>query len=125
MSNLKFSYLYRDAGNYKKCASVTFSNPDSLAPESIEKTLRRCFLEECLFIAEQVRVPNCFLYARGNASSSDHCFHEFERLEMTRQAPDDLQGRSISQFVEEVEREASHKWKVFDPHELPDIELTR
>ena len=29
MNNVKFNYLYRDAGNYKKWAYVIFSNPDT------------------------------------------------------------------------------------------------
>jgi|SRR5215469_6741309 len=123
MKNLKFSYFYRDAGNYKKFASVTFSNPDNLSAESIVGMLRKSFLEGCLFIADQIGVPNCFLYTRGNASSNDHCFHEFERIEATPQGPNDSTGRSINEFVKEVKLQASLGWKVFDPHSIDDFEL--
>jgi hypothetical protein len=123
LGNLKFSYLYRDAGNYKKRASVTFSNPDKLSPQSVEKIFRKYFLEECLFIAAQVRIPNCFLYVRGNTGSDDHCFHEFERIEATCQIPTDSSGRSINQLMKEVKHQASLGWKAFDPHSTEDFEL--
>jgi|SRR5229473_175207 len=35
MANIKFNYLYRDAGNYKKRASVVFSNPEGLTLHSV------------------------------------------------------------------------------------------
>ena len=73
MPNVKFNYLYRDAGNYKKSSSVVFSNPQELSPESVEETLRQFFLEKCLFIAGQIRVPGCFLFPEG-AATSDYPF---------------------------------------------------
>lgn len=115
--NTRFSYLYRDAGNYKKSGRVVFSNPDNLRPILIEKALRQSLSEECLFVASQIRVPECFLYARGDANSDDHCFHEFEQVDETAEETDDLHQRSISQFVEEVKRQAKLGWGVFDPHE--------
>lgn len=37
---IKFSYLYRDAGNYKQYGSVVLDNPDNLSLEEIEKQIR-------------------------------------------------------------------------------------
>lgn len=116
MSNLKFSYFYRDAGNYKKYGDVTFSNPDELGAGLVEESLRKHFLDECLFVAEQIRVPECFLYSRGNATSDDHCFHELERIEVTEEGSNDSIYRSAKEFLREVGREASHGWQTFDPH---------
>lgn len=117
MNNIKFSYLYRDAGNYKKWSRIVFSNPDNLSPESVEKAVRRFLSQECMFVASQIRVPECFLFAGGYATSDDHCFHEFDQVETTPNAPNDLCGRSISQFIGEIEREAARGWTAFDPHD--------
>lgn len=119
MPNVKFNYLYRDAGNYKKSSSVVFSNPQELSPESVEETLRQFFLEKCLFIAGQVRVPDCFLFTKGAATSDDHCFHELAGIDLTQTAPNDIHRRSIVQFIGEIKRESKRGWRAFDPHELP------
>ena len=117
MKSVRFDYLYRDGSNYKNWGSVVFSNPGRLTKESISNALRECFLQECLFIADQVRIPECFLFADKLATSDDHCFHEFEVIDTTTEPPDDLQSRSISQFVWEVKRAFARGWTAFDVHE--------
>jgi hypothetical protein len=116
MDNIKFTYLYRDAGNFKKWAEVVFSNPEGLAPDAITKALRHAFLEGDLFLADQVRLPELFLYAKGNATSDDHCFHEFDAVQISLEFPNDRYKKSISQFIAETEKEARHGWVAFDPH---------
>jgi hypothetical protein len=117
MNNIKVIYLYRDAGNYKKWAEVVFSNPEGLPPEAVTKTLSDALLPDGLFIADQVRLPEAFLFTEGNATSDDHCFHEFALAELTLEDPNDSRTRTISQFMKEVEREAKQGWTPFDPHE--------
>ncbi len=117
MENVKFSYLYRDAGNYKKWAEVVFSNPDRLSLASLTRDLRHALLEECLFIAHQIRIPEAFLFTEGDATSDDHCFHEFDAVEISLQVPDDRYSRSIGQFIAEVKTKAKRGWKAFDPHD--------
>jgi len=117
MPNIKFSYLYRDAGNYKKWADVVFSNPDGLTLEAATKALKDAFLQDGLFIAHQVRVPEVFLFSRGNATSDDHCFHEFSAVKASLEDPNDPCSRSITQFIVEVKREAKRGWAAFDPHD--------
>ena len=117
MSNIEFRYTYRDGGNYKKRGSVVFSNPDQLDNGSVESALRHAFLEDGLFIASQIRVPEVFLFAGGTFSSDDHCFHEFDRVRSTTNRADDTHGRSIGEFLREVSREAEGGWRVFDPYD--------
>jgi hypothetical protein len=114
---LQFNYLYRDRGNYKKWSHVVFSNPDSLTIEDVGQILRGCFLEDVLFIAAQVRLPEVFLFTRGDATSDDHCFHEFLDVTASSEPPNDDRGRSVSEFLVEVRREAKRGWKAFDPHD--------
>jgi hypothetical protein len=116
MGNVKFNYLYRDAGNYKKWAQVVFSNPDGLALEETNNALRNAFLPDGLFIASQVRLPEAFFSIAGEATSDDHCFHEFDVAEMSLEDSNDRHQRSISEFIAEVEKEAERGWVAFDPH---------
>jgi hypothetical protein len=117
MENIKLNYLYRDAGNYKKWADAVFSNPERLKPELITKDLRDAFLQDGLFIAHQVRLPEAFFFTREDATSDDHCFHEFASAEISLEPPNDPHSRSISQFIAEVKEEAKRGWLAFDPHD--------
>jgi hypothetical protein len=114
--NIRFSYLYRDAGNYKTRGSVVFSNPDSLSLDSIEKSLKSAFLQDGLFIAGQIQVPEVFPFAQGQATSDDHCFHEFETVEFTRVRPNDQQFRSVTELISDAVQESRRGWACFDLH---------
>lgn len=116
-SNIQFNYVYRDAGNYKNWAEIVFDNPDELTCQVVMKIFRDAFSPDGLFIANQIRVPDAFLYTRGDANSDDHCFHEFDSVDSTAKAPTDRLSRSISQFIAEVRTEAKRGWTAFDPHE--------
>jgi hypothetical protein len=117
MSSVEFFYLYRDGGNYKKCGKVIFSNPDGIDTELVARDLRQAFLEDGLFIASQIRVPEVFLYVDYGFSSDDHCYHEFGDVRPTASGADDAHRRSVSQFLVEVIREARRGWRVFDPYD--------
>lgn len=117
MPNVRFVYLYRDGGNYKKWSHVVFSNPDELSCDLISKALRERFMVDGLFIAHQIRIPESFLYTRGGANSDDHCYHEFDRVELSPNAPDDRHRRSVKQFLVEVQVQSTSGWTAFDPHE--------
>src|SRR5437879_1014959 len=117
MNNIKFNYLYRDAGNYKKWADVVFSNPDRLTLGSITKVLQGSFLADGLFIAHQIRIPEVFLSVEEGVTEDDHCFHEFDSVELSSETPNDRYRRSIREFTAEVTREGNRGWRAFDPHD--------
>src|SRR6266849_481800 len=102
MRNVKLHYLYRDGSNYKKWADIVFSGADGLSIASATRVLRDAFLPDGLFIAHQVRVPEVFLAAEDDLTSDDHCFHEFESVEMTSDTADDPCDRTFHQFTAEV-----------------------
>src|SRR5712671_5962091 len=109
MENIKFIYLYRDGGNYKKWAEVVFSNPTDLTPSVATLKLQQA-MTDGLFIAHQIRLPEVLSYLNGDLTPDDHCFHEFDSVELTGDAPNDHLGRSISGFLTEVAREAQAGW---------------
>jgi hypothetical protein len=116
MPNLKFNYLYRDAGNYKKWGAVIFPNPDNVDFVSVSAALEAALSPETIFVASQVRIPELFLYTAGNANSDDHCFHEFHSVDLTFESQNDVHSRSIRQFIEEFAIQSKRGWIAFDPH---------
>ena len=114
MDNIKFKYLYRDGSNFKRWSDVVFPNPHDLPLEVAAKSLGNAFDKDGLFVAHQIRIPEVFLYDEGHANADDHCFHEFYEVVGSSEIPSDLYGRSIDQFIAEVQR-VGHGWLVFDP----------
>lgn len=114
MKNINFHYLYRDGANYKSWGEVVFSNPDQLTMKEIESKLIDSFLPDKLFIASQVFIPEKFLFANGKFTKSDHCYHEFDSVEICKQNPTDDLKRSISDFLKVIERVAEQGWEEFD-----------
>lgn len=111
--NTRLHYLYRDGSNYKSWGDVTFSGSDVA---NATERLRAAFDGGEFFIANQVRIPERF-FDGWPQYADDHCFHEFDSLEVTEELADDLSSRSIGQFVSEVEEAGKAGWRVFDPEE--------
>lgn len=117
MSNVEFSYLYRDGGNYKKFGRVVFSNPEQITLGTVENALTEALLEDGLFIADQVRVPELFLFANGELSFDDHCYHELDAVRAIEKESTDPHLRTIRQFLSEVIQQGRKGWRVFDPYD--------
>lgn len=117
MKNMKFIYLYRDGGNYKRRGEVVFSNASGVVAEAATLELQRAFMTDGLFIADQIRIPEVLLYSHGDLSPDDHCFHEFDSVRDTLDMPTDQFERSIGEFLAEVIREALAGWRVFEPYD--------
>ncbi len=117
--NIKFSYLYRDASNYKQYGEVVFANPDRMDVRTATEWLRSALREGVHFIASQARVPDVFLWdANANydpdnppagvgpggyvVNEDDHCWHEFAGLTETNKLPTDEHGRALVQFIKDV-----------------------
>lgn len=115
--SVRFNYLYRDAGNWKKFDEVIFANPNSLGLVEIDLRLRQLLHPDMLFMAHQVHIPEIFLYSsESEVNVDDHCFHEFDSVELTDEQQSDTLGRTIDEFLEKLEFENRKiGWKVFDP----------
>ena len=114
MNRIKFNYLYRDGGNYKSWGEVVFSNPENLTVNEIEEKLHHTFLPDNQFIASQISIPEKFLFENGQFTKHDHCFHEFDCVEICQENSTDVLGRSITDFLIAVELASKHGWKAFD-----------
>jgi hypothetical protein len=113
--NILFEYLYRDGSNYKAWGAIVFSNPMELLISEIDGRLRRAFDSELFFIANQIEIPEIFLYRDGLLTGDDHCFHEYDHVELTNDSVTDMYNRTISDFLAQIEAAAQHGWEVFDP----------
>jgi hypothetical protein len=98
--NIRFSYLYRDAGNFKNWGEVVFRNPLNIPLEDLAKQLRQSLLDEKYFDAFSVSVPELFF--DDYDEELDHEWHEFECLEQFDGAPTDRQERGIDTFISKL-----------------------
>lgn len=114
MNNIRFNYLYRDGSNYKSWGEVIFSNPENLIVSKIETKLLDAFLEDEQFIASQISIPEKFLFINGKFTKYDHCYHEFDCIEICEENSTDSLTRSITDFLRDVETASEQGWKAFD-----------
>lgn len=99
---VRFSYLYRDASNYKAHGHVVFAGDYSVDElEVLKSRLARELADGDSFVAAQVGVPDVFLWASGGyrPTEDDHGWHEFDGVELVCDAPDDARGRTFEEFV--------------------------
>lgn len=91
MANLKVSYLYRDASNYKQHNTVVIANPDNLAPEAIEQAMREHFAADQVwgdilhFRPEELGWPTLF-FDDHDETEDDLNVHELDGVEVTDEA---------------------------------------
>jgi hypothetical protein len=76
-TNIRFNYLYRDSGNWKKFGHKDYSNPDNLTIEDTERQLRQCIISSEFFFPEQAGITK-FRFHRYH---DDYSWYEFESLE--------------------------------------------
>ncbi len=75
MPDIKFSYLYRDASNYKNFGEIIFSNPTHLSIEILETIIKSKLIDGQWFFANDWEIPE--LYFKDRNDELDHSFHEY------------------------------------------------
>ena len=93
---IRFNYLYRDSGNWKKFGSKLFSNPDQLTIKVIEQKIRKNLIDQEYFYPDQVGIRK-FKFHRY---LDDYSWYEFESLEILTNIEFSSKGlKSISDFL--------------------------
>ena len=93
---IRFNYLYRDSGNYKKFGSKRFSNPEQLSIEEITQILIQNLIDGSYFYPEQVGIKK-FNFHRH---TDDTSWYEFESIEILDNVePQKKQFESINSFI--------------------------
>lgn len=98
--NIRFNYLYRDAGNYKAYGVIVFSGADRVSATDAELVLEKLLIDGEYFVAGDVDVPD--LRPAALDCMLDHDWHEVESLEDCVDPPDDQFGRTIVEFIDAV-----------------------
>lgn len=84
--NVKFLYLYRDAGNNKQYNEVVFSNESGMSIDHLRTTIENNLIEGQWFVAKDLGLQDMFFKEYGWDPDLDHNWHEFEDVEMTEEA---------------------------------------
>ena len=96
--NVRFEYLYRDAGNFKRWGEVVFSNTNNIGQETLDRLSRSALpLDELYFLPDKVGVPS--LHFESSVNDLDHCWHEIHAFELCENAPDDPCHRDVERFI--------------------------
>lgn len=101
---IRFNYLHRDSGNWKKFGSKKFSNPEQLTIEEIEQKIRENLIDQSYFYPDQVEIKK-FKFHRF---LDDYSWYEFESVEIIKPTDQPVKElKSISQFIAQLEKCAS------------------
>jgi hypothetical protein len=98
--NVRFEYLYRDAGNFKNWGEVVFSNPHNINSSLVATMAKKVLIDQAYFVATKADVPD--LHFREHDEQLDHGWHEFHSCQPTEDAPNDPHGRNIEEFIESL-----------------------
>ncbi|CAN5328706.1 hypothetical protein BH09BAC6_BH09BAC6_15400 [soil metagenome] len=83
MPNIKFSYLYRDSGNYKNYRSIIFENPAGIALSTLNEAIQSKLIDGTWFYAAEWGLPD--LCSNTFNLETDPTWHEFESVEFTNE----------------------------------------
>ena len=103
--NLRFDYLYRDAGNYKNWGDLVFLNKANCDACCLEQQAKKFLIDGEFFVAEKVGVPD--LKFQIHIDTLDHEWHEFHSFSPTTEKSNDLCARDIIEFIESLKYAAS------------------
>lgn len=95
--NIKMSYLYRDAGNFKSYGFVVFSNPTYQSAIELEASFRSALTDGAYFVADAFLLPD--LRPATLDDDLDHAWHELESIEETPASPTDSYKRAIGTLL--------------------------
>ncbi len=84
-TNLKFEYIYRDAGNYKQFGSIILTNPSGITPADATELIRTKLIDGEFFDAAKVAVPDVHSFPFN--PDLDHGWYEFDGFSETAESP--------------------------------------
>jgi hypothetical protein len=84
--NVKMSYMYRDAGNYKLFGSSVLTNINNVSIGDLELQIRDSLIDNSYFIPVKCNIPK--LHFSENNEDLDHDWHEFITISSTKEFSD-------------------------------------
>jgi hypothetical protein len=104
MTNIRFVYLYRDAGNYKQHGEAIFSNETLLKIEDVDRLIHSHLSDGQFLIARQLHLEERFFDVMND---DDHPWHEYVGVEESCASTPETAMRDITEFLSELE--AAHQ----------------
>jgi hypothetical protein len=98
--NIRFEYLYRDAGNFKNWGEVVFSNPHDVPADVAASVAEKVLIDRTFFVANKAGVPDLH-FAEYN-EELDHGWHEVHAFLPTDEPSNDTRTRNIEEFIESL-----------------------
>lgn len=93
---IRFNYLHRDSGNWKKFGSKQFSNPERLSINEIDRKIHENLIDQSYFYPDQVGIKKLKFHRHLDDSS----WYEFESIEILDNVdPSTKEFESISRFL--------------------------
>ena len=99
--NIRFEYLYRDAGNFKSWGELVFSNPHNINVNLLKTMVENVLIDQAYFVAFKADVPD--LYFKEYNDQLDHSWHEFHAVAQTEEATNDPLGRNVEEFIKSLQ----------------------
>lgn len=93
--SIRFNYLYRDSGNYKKYGSKIFFNPEQLIIEEITHKLTESLIDHAFFYPEKVGIEKF----RFHRHLEDISWYEFESVEEINSHSSHKKRQTINSFI--------------------------
>ncbi len=90
--NIRFHYLHRDSGNYKKFGHKDFSNPHNLSIDQIKQKLESRLIDGMFFYPKKVGIEKF----RFHRYCDDYSWYEMEMVEIVQSR---RCGESIDDFL--------------------------
>jgi hypothetical protein len=98
---IRFNYLYRDSGNYKKFGSKIFSNPEKRTIEDINKQLSDYLIDQQFFYPEKAGIEKF----RFHRYQDDTSWYEFESTEEINYHSSHKNRETINHFISIVKND--------------------
>ncbi len=95
--NVKFEYLYRDAGNNKIWGEVVFSNSKNIDFKVLDTHIRKLLIDHEFFIAQKSNLPR--LSFQISDQKLDHDWYEYSSIDGTTDHENDIYNRDIKEFI--------------------------
>jgi hypothetical protein len=106
MPNIKFSYRYRDAGNYKNHSWIVFANLNNIELAELETLIQSKLIDGTFLYVDEWLLPDLHFSPWNN--QLDHTWHEFESIEYTHETPNN--EFTLAEFIATIEKVKPFTW---------------
>lgn len=100
LNNIKFEYMYRDAGNYKQYGETVFGNPENLSIDSVKNKIVESLIDNEYFDPSVWGIDNIAAYPYD--PELDHDWYEFNDVNLSNSEPTD--DRTIGEFLDMISK---------------------